>query len=422
MIFSGETISTAANRDVATIRTNLAALATELLEMSKTFQPQGGQLFSTEPEIVRKARAFITTAQAPTEYAMAITTSTVGAAVIRTLTHIGALQAIPILNGATVQQIVEVTRAQESLVERLLRAAVSVGFLTYDPKSAAYRHTHLSEPWAQPQSLASDMFNFCYDGCLAPMILLPDWLSHSNHERASEPTGSTAGTHNPLTYRHGTEGKPVFEALAQHPDTLAVFGRVLKAAANLKPFTGIYPWERLADLEPERTLFVDIGGGPGPAIAAILEAYPELPASGFILQDLPKVIELAKQSIPAGVQLQAHDFFTENPVKGAKVFHIRACLHDWPDETCVRILKSVVPAMTQDSRLLIAECLLPTDPREDEGGLMGFQDMAMMCLGGKERTAEGFDKIVREAGLVLERIWEGEKIGRFVVIECKLSE
>ena len=408
------------DRDVATIRATLASLAGELLAMSKSFEPQDGHIFSVESDIVQKARAFIAVAQGPMGFAMATTTSTIGAAVVRTLTDLGALQAIPLPGGATAQQVSQATGAQESLVERLLRNAVSVGFLTYDPESAAYKHTHLSCPWAQPQGLASDMFSFCYDSCLTPLVLLPDWLKHNNGV-PSEPAGDNAGTHNPLTYRHGTEGKPVFETLAQQPDTLAVFGRILKAGASLKPFIGIYPWERLADNDPQRPLFVDIGGGPGHAIAAILAAHPELPASGFVLQELPNVIDLAKQSLPADVQFQPHDFFTPNPVKGAKVYHLRACLHDWSDEICVRMLKCVVPAMARDSRLLIAECLLPTDPRDDVGGLMGFQDMAMMCLGGKERTEEGFGRIVGEAGLVVERIWEGEGVGRFVVVECKVG-
>jgi hypothetical protein len=53
---------------------------------------------------------------------------------------------------------------------------------------------------------------------------------------------------------------------------------------------------------------------------------------------------------------------------------------------------------------------------------MGVQDMMMLCIGGKERTAEGFGKIVREAGLVVERIWEGDGTGRFVVVECRLAD
>jgi hypothetical protein len=174
------------------------------------------------------------------DFAMAATISVICTAVIRTLTHLGALQAISHLGGATAQQVAEAIDSQCNLVGRLLRSAVSIGFLTYDPGSAAFKHTHLSESWAKPLDLVSDMFNFCYESCLAPMALLPDWLAHNDDHHPSEPTGESAGTHNPLTFGHGTEGKSVFETLAQQPDTLAVFSHVLKAAANLKPFTGIY--------------------------------------------------------------------------------------------------------------------------------------------------------------------------------------
>lgn len=408
-------------QDVASIRATLGSLAHELAEMSKTFEPSGEQLFAIEPEIILKARAFIATAQSPMDFTLATTKTVMGAAVHRTLAQLKALQAIPLSEGATAETVANATGSQTSLVERLLRTAVSTGLISYDPHGSVFKHTHFSVPWAQSESLTSDYFTFAYDSGLAPMILLSDWLKHNDQAHASEPTGETAGTHNPLTYRNGTEGKSQFETLAAQPENLAVFGRMLKAAQSFRPFTGLYPWERLADADPERPLFVDIGGGHGHAIAAILAAHPELPASGFVLQDLDKVTKVAGQSLPVGVQLQDHDFFTPNPVKGAKAYHIRACLHDWPDDACVRMLECVVPAMASDSRLLIAESLLPADPSEDEGGIMGFQDMLMLCIGGKERTVEGFGKIAKEAGLVIEKVWEGDKVGRFAVVECKLA-
>jgi hypothetical protein len=413
-----------AGSDGATTRATLVSLAKELLDMSETFEPKPEQIFAVEPEIVLKAKAFIAAVQTPVDYSMATVSSVMGAAVIRTLSHLKAFQAIPYPEGATAETVAKATGSQTSLIERLLRAAASVGFLSYHVPSRAFKHTHLSAPWAQANSPAEDVFAMCYESGLAPMILLPDWLGHNNPQQASEPSGENSGTHNPLTYYNHTEGKNAFETLARYPENLAVFGRVLKAAASFRPFTGIYPWEQLADADAERPLFVDIGGGTGHAIAAILAAHPELPVSGFVLQELPEVVASARESgmLPSGVQYQAHDFLGENPVKGAKAYHFRACLHDWPDVTCVRMLKFVASAMAWDSRLLIAEALLSEDPRDDMGGLMGVQDMMMLCIGGKERTAEGFGKIVREAGLVVERIWEGDGTGRFVVVECRLAD
>jgi hypothetical protein len=66
---------------------------------------------------------------------MAATISVICTAVIRTLTHLGALQAISHLGGATAQQVAEAIDSQCNLVGRLLRSAVSIGFLTYDPGS-----------------------------------------------------------------------------------------------------------------------------------------------------------------------------------------------------------------------------------------------------------------------------------------------
>jgi len=403
----------------------LVSLAKELLAMSETFEPKQEQIFAVEPKIVLKAKAFIAAVQSPVDYSMATVGSVMGAAVIRTLGHLKAFQSIPFLEGATAETVANATGSQTSLIERLLRSAASIGFLSYHVPSRVFQHTHLSAPWAQANSPAEDVLTMCYDTGLAPMILLPDWLGHNNPQKASEPSGENSGTHNPLTYYNHTEGKTLFETLARHPENLAVFGRVLKAAASFRPFTGIYPWERLADdADSERPLFVDIGGGTGHAIAAILAAHPELPASGFVLQELAEVIASAKESgiLPSGVRYQAHDFLALNPVKGARTYHFRACLHDWPDVTCVRMLGCVASAMARDSRLLIAEALLPEDPRDDMGGLMGIQDMLMLCIGGKERTKEGFERIVREAGLVVERVWEGDGTGRFVVVECRLPD
>lgn len=411
--------------DVVNIRANLAQLASEIQMLSKTFEPNQQQLFAPEPEIVAKAKALITKAQTPMDFTLSMTSEVLGAAVIRTLVHLKALQVIPYPQGATAASIAEAVSAQQSLVERLLRTAVSVGFLSYDSHCQVFKHTHISVAWTQPHNLASDWFSFGYDTGIAPLILLPDWLQHNNAGYAAEPSGDKAKTYNPLTYRHGTEGVQFFETLATQPEQLAVFSRVLAAAEGFRPFTGIYPWEHLADSDRARPLFVDVGGGYGHAISAILAAHPDLPASSFVLQELPNVLAVAKRqnkSLPSEVQLQAHDFFTPNPLKGAKVYHIRACLHDWPDEVCVQILRNIVPAMAADSRVLIVESLLPEDPGQDVSGLMGLQDMLMLCIGGKERTKEGFGKLAEEAGLVVEKVWEGQSVARFAVVECKLAE
>ena len=56
-----------------------------------------------------------------------------------------------------------------------------------------------------------------------------------------------------------------------------------------------------------------------------------------------------------------HNFFTEQPVKGAEVY-FRWILHDWSDEYALRILQSLVPAMQNGCRIIFYEVLLTDDP------------------------------------------------------------
>jgi hypothetical protein len=42
-------------------------------------------------------------------------------------------------------------------------------------------------------------------------------------------------------------------------------------------------------------------------------------------------------------------------VKNADVYYLRWILHDWSDKYCVKILKSLIPAMKQGARLFLSE-------------------------------------------------------------------
>lgn len=45
---------------------------------------------------------------------------------------------------------------------------------------------------------------------------------------------------------------------------------------------------------------------------------------------------------------------------GARVYHLRNVMHDWPDRQCQLILEHVIAAMEKDySKLLIHELVLP---------------------------------------------------------------
>ena len=106
-------------------------------------------------------------------------------------------------------------------------------------------------------------------------------------------------------------------------------------------------------------LVVDVGGSAGHVSMDIARGFPSL---RFIVQDLPKVIEDARTKVPVEladrVTFMAHNIFAEQPVKGADLYYFRFILHDWSDKYCMKILRSLVPALKPGARIILHErCL-----------------------------------------------------------------
>ncbi|KZT74224.1 S-adenosyl-L-methionine-dependent methyltransferase [Daedalea quercina L-15889] len=184
-----------------------------------------------------------------------------------------------------------------------------------------------------------------------------------------------------------------------------------------------FPWGSLGE-----ATVVDIGGGVGSMCLELAKAFPDL---RFVVEDLPVTIEKAKSvwSAECGdaveakrVQLLSHDFFTEQPVKGADVYFLRCILHDWPDDDCVKILSRLREAMSADSRILVADMVIhpplgsmhltsaPAPLPANFGGASAFQgmrDIFMLAMfNGAERTPEQLGAIANRAGLEIVKIWE----------------
>lgn len=107
-------------------------------------------------------------------------------------------------------------------------------------------------------------------------------------------------------------------------------------------------------------LLVDVGGGHG---TVAIEIARQLPRISCIVQDLPDVIhgvEVPGDLRPGDrLRFMAHDFFQEQPVKGADIYLLRWVLHDWSDKYAVRILRNLIPALRKGARVLVSELCLP---------------------------------------------------------------
>lgn len=88
---------------------------------------------------------------------------------------------------------------------------------------------------------------------------------------------------------------------------------------------------------------------------------------------------------------------------GAYTYWMRQCFHNYSDAVCRNILRIIVNAMAQDSRLLVQEKILDNPPSQ----LNSFLDFMMLGLGGKERTLEDWSGLFESAGLHISSVSKG---------------
>ncbi|KAI8936948.1 hypothetical protein NX059_006176 [Plenodomus lindquistii] len=177
---------------------------------------------------------------------------------------------------------------------------------------------------------------------------------------------------------------------------MKAMGHVMVLDTSLS-WVSSYPVEREVDTfkpSADSALLVDIGGGFGQHSIAFRKAFPQLEGR-VLVQDVASTLAHAPEI--EGIEFLEHNFFTLQPIKGAKFYYLRNIMHDWADGDCIRILKSVIPAMGPESRILIDEVVLPETKVSWQVAVM---DIAMMaCLGGIERGREEWVGLLDRAGL-----------------------
>lgn len=159
----------------------------------------------------------------------------------------------------------------------------------------------------------------------------------------------------------------------------------------------------LLDLtESTPPFFVDIGGMHGLDTLRLLSRHPELPNHiKLVVQDLPGVVAAyAEQQLdPQGrISRMAYDFFTPQPLVGARAYFFHAVPHDWPDAELFKILENVKAVMERGySKLLLYEMVIPA---KGASAVQTTLDLALMSVcSGLERTEEQWKSLLDAAGL-----------------------
>ena len=101
---------------------------------------------------------------------------------------------------------------------------------------------------------------------------------------------------------------------------------------------------------------MDVGGGYGELLCAMLEAHPTLEGTLF---DLPHAREgalalFAERGLSARASYVSGNFFEAPPPPG-DVYVLKSVIHDWDDACSLRILARCREAMSETARLVLIE-------------------------------------------------------------------
>ncbi|MCT2582571.1 methyltransferase [Actinophytocola gossypii] len=189
-------------------------------------------------------------------------------------------------------------------------------------------------------------------------------------------------------------GQDFYADLTDHPRLRESFDHQMthRIRDQLAELVATYDWSRF-------TTLVDVGGGRGTVLAAILAAHPEM--HGHLI-DLPPTAAEARhtfttQGVAARTQTTPASFFDPLP-PGADAYLLLDILHNWDDEHAHRILTRCTEAAGPTGRILVVE---PVGDRHAETEF----NLAMLAIfGSRERTIDEFRALAAPHGLTLASV------------------
>jgi hypothetical protein len=200
-----------------------------------------------------------------------------------------------------------------------------------------------------------------------------------------------------------TFGRPYYEWLNEDADAARIFNNAMTggARATLPTLLSLDLWRDVESV-------VDVGGGNGTVLAALLKEHPHLRGVVFDLRhaaDDARAV-LSAEGVADRGAFEAGNFFERVP-PGADVYLEVQVLHNWSDEDAVRVVSRVREAAAETSRLLLIEAVVPDD---DPAAAAVVNALSAVWLGGKERVEMEWRQLLDRGGYRLERITHGERV------------
>lgn len=274
----------------------------------------------------------------------------------------------------TAQDVADLESSDPLTTHRLMRTCAALGLLA-DDGDGRFSVTPTGALLASgvPGSLRDHALVFGAPGHWLPWGQLPEAVRKGGTQAAA------------------VLGDDLFGYLAGQPEEEAQF------AASMEALTGGIAADaaRVVDVSGA-SLAVDVGGGTGQLVRELMRVNDGL--HGLVL-DLPQAAAAARQAAEADglgrrFSAEAGDFFTAVPA--ADLYLLKAVLHDWDDDSCVRILRNCRKAARPGARVMVIENVIRDLARDRFATLLDMNMLAVTT--GQERDLAAYDRLFAASG------------------------
>jgi O-methyltransferase domain len=280
----------------------------------------------------------------------------------------------------TVEQLADASSSHPASLYRLLRLLAGAGVFA-EEESGRFGLTPLAS------TLRTGTPDSVRDWALF-IAAPPVWAAWGNLLHSVR-TGESAFEH--------TYGLPLFGYMNDHPQLGMAYNNWMAKQSELQNGAVLASYDFAAHHR-----VVDVGGGQGATLAAILQAHSHLTG---VLFDLPRVV--SKVTLPETIaqrcEIVAGDMLKSLPA-GGDVYLLKRVLMDWNDEVATDALTRCRDAMAEDGKVLVIE---PIVPQGNEPSVGKFLDVTMLVMQhGRVRTESEHRALFQAAGLRLTRTIE----------------
>ncbi|KAH8121701.1 hypothetical protein FP744_10002817 [Trichoderma asperellum] len=303
---------------------------------------------------------------------------------------------VPLDGPISLKELQSKTTLEPIFLARTLRYAMT-NYMFHEPSPGYIAHTANSRVLAQDPSLQA-WVGFNVESCFPAASRVPEALKE--HPEATEPT--FAG----FNYAFNTVGKePMYATMSKKPIEADRFARAMVSFTHGEGYEVSHLVDNydFSDVDARGGTFVDIGGSHGFVSEAVAKRWKNI---NFIVQDRQEMVDSAPvpisedPTVAERLSLQVHDFFKEQPVKGADVYYFRWIFHNYSTPYAVKILKGLIPALKPGARIVINDYCIREPGSEtlwDEKLLRSLDTIMGILFNSQERDEQEFRDLFEAA-------------------------